>query len=52
MCNYKHALLFYRLINQEIPYVDYIDIHFQQCSMADLIPSTLLKQTHKKLDEI
>ena len=30
MCKYKHALLLYKLINQEIPYVDFIDLNIQQ----------------------
>ena len=30
MCLYKHSLLLYKLINLELPYLDWIDIHFQQ----------------------
>ena len=30
MCKYKHALLLYKLINTEIPHVDFIDLNLQQ----------------------
>ena len=30
MCNYKLALLLYKLINCEIPYLDWLDVNFQQ----------------------
>ena len=29
-CNYKHALLLYKLINTELPGLDWIDLNFQQ----------------------
>ena len=30
ICKYRHAPLLYKLINQEIPYTDFIDLNFQQ----------------------
>ena len=30
MCNYKQALLLYKLLNNEIPQSDWIDLNFQQ----------------------
>ena len=30
MCLYKHSLLLYKLINLELPHLDWIDINFQQ----------------------
>ena len=30
MCNYKLALLLYKLINERIPYLDWMDLNFQQ----------------------
>ena len=30
MCLYKHSLLLYKLYNQEVPYLDWININFQQ----------------------
>ena len=30
MCKYKHALLLYKLINTEIPHMDFINLNLQQ----------------------
>ena len=30
LCNYKHALLFHRLVSTEIPTDDWVDLNFQQ----------------------
>ena len=50
-CNYKHALLLYKLIHTELPKLDWIDLNFQQTLGARCKSFNFFKRNNYRVGE-